>query len=156
MCALSKFRFLPIKCLYMYTKLELEFDPIQFKERTHTHTVREIGFSDWGGQKNFSEARLFSPKNPRNFSQARVFSPKIPPMFSKARFFPLKFSNFWGIWAPKQLSKAEVEQARVIYYLSYTSEARRGKNIGGAMAPPLPPSLQWDEANLDGTEKFFE
>ena len=103
--------------------------------------VREIGFSDWGGQKNFSEARLFSPKNPRNFSQAKVFSPKIPRIFSKARFFPLKFSNFWGIWAPKQLSKAGVEQARVIYYFSYTSEARRGKNIGGAMAPPLPPSL---------------
>ena len=74
--------------------------------------VREIGFSDWGGQKNFSEARLFSPKNPRNFSQAKVFSPKIPRIFSKARFFPLKFSNFWGIWAPKQLSKAGVEQAR--------------------------------------------
>ena len=106
--------------------------------------MREIGFLDWGGQNNFSEARLFSPKNPRNFSQARVFFPKIPRIFSKARFFPLKFSNFWGIWAPKQLSKAGVEQARVIYYLSYTSEARRGKNIGGAMAPlapPLPPSL---------------
>ena len=111
----------------------------------HQPPVREIGFSDWGGQKNFSEGRLFSPKNPRNFSQARVFSPKIPQIFSKARFFPLKFSNFGGIWAPKQLSKAEVEQARVIYYLSYTSEARRGKNIGGAMAPlapPLPPSLE--------------
>ena len=112
--------------------------------------VREIGFSDWGGQKNFSEARFFSPKNPRNFSQARVFFPKIPRIFSKARFFPLKFSNFWGIWAPKQLSKAGVEQARVIYYLSYTSEARRGINMA-----PLAPSTALPVELPSTAEPFF-
>ena len=49
--------------------------------------------------------RLFSPENPGRFSHARLF---LPP----------KFIKFMGNLGPNQLSRAGVEQAGVINYLS--------------------------------------
>ena len=72
----------------------------------------------------------------KNFP-GRGFSPlKIIEFFPKQDVFPHISSNFWEIWASKQLSKAEV-----INYLSWTFETRRGINIGWGHGPPLPPSL---------------
>ena len=82
-------------------------------------------------------------------SQIQILAGTFYPLHFPYRILvlPHKSSNFWEILAPKQLSTAGVEQARVINYLFWIFEARLGKNIGGAMAPlapPLPPSLPCD------------
>ena len=86
-----------------------------------------------GGPKIFFPGRGFSPLRILEFFfLLRLFPPKNPRIFFKAWLF-LQILKFLGNLSLETTIQGWV---RVINYLSWTLEARQGKNIGG----PWPPS----------------
>ena len=101
------------------------------------NTGREVGFWDWGGQKNFPGRGFFHLKILEGFPMRGFFPQKIHQIYGK--FWPQLTIQGWG----------GAGWGGVINYLSWTFEARLGINIGGPCCPLTPP---WSSKSIESTK----